>query len=72
MDGQTFIAYADRLKRQARDPEFIKFLDHAVSLAQKQAPTHGKFDRATYQRELMRKRRAAARDINVRSQGAKD
>lgn len=61
MDGQTFIAYADRLKRSARDSDLIEFLDHAISLAQKHAPTHGKFDRTKYQRELMRARRAAAR-----------
>jgi len=57
MDGQTFIAYADRLKRQARDPDLIRFLDHAIGLAQKQAPKHGKFDRSSYQREYMREYR---------------
>lgn len=61
MDAQSFIAYADKWRRGARDPALIEFLDHAIKLAQAGSSPAGKFDRVTYQRELMRKRRAAAR-----------
>lgn len=65
MDGPTFIAYADRLRRQARDPDLIRFIDHAVGLVRKYAAKNGKFDRNAYQRDLMRKRRAAAKDAKA-------
>jgi len=33
VDNQSFIAFADWLRRNARDPALIEFLDYAVALA---------------------------------------
>lgn len=61
MDNGEFVAYADRLRRSSRDMAMIKFLDHAIKLAQDASKAAVKFDRNSYQRNLMRKRRAADR-----------